>query len=236
MQTSSNTSLAPRFLTEPFRAVPRSDDLQAVEVLTRATGVFSEDEVLVARELVEETLERGEAASGYYHLFADGEGRLDGYACFGPIPMTANRYELYWIAVHPDAKRSGVGRLLAHAVEEWVRGERGTHIFCATSTRPEYWAARAFYEAQGFAQMADIADYHAGTTPPPPSRPRVHRTRIDKWRATRAGARHLPRKRGRKNHAELRVRLSRHTMTRPAATTTAAPASTVQVGTSWKMK
>lgn len=166
MQTSSTISLEPRFNTERFRSQTRPSDVDAVEALTRATGAFREDEVDCARELLEETLADGEEASGYYFLFADGadaEGnaRLDGYACFGPIPMTAGRYELYWIAVHPEAKRSGVGRQLARATEDAVRAEGGTHIFAVTSTKPEYWSARAFYEAQGYIKHADVPDYHA---------------------------------------------------------------------------
>jgi ribosomal protein S18 acetylase RimI-like enzyme len=161
MQTSWTTSLAQPLPTEPFRSQACPQDLDAVVALTRATGVFTEAEVEIARELVEENLERGADDSGYYVLFADGPDRLDGYACFGPIPGTENRFELYWIAVHPEAKRSGVGKLLARATEEVVRAEGGTHIFAATSTKADYWPARAFYEALGYAQVADIADYHA---------------------------------------------------------------------------
>lgn len=166
MQTSSSTSLARPFVTERFRAHPRPEDLGAVEALTRATAAFREDEVECARELIEEALQDGQDASGYYFLFADGadaEGRwrLDGYACFGPIPLTTGRYELYWIAVHPEARRSGVGKELARAVEDYVRTDGGTHIFAVTSTKPDYWGARAFYEAQGYVKHADVPDYHA---------------------------------------------------------------------------
>jgi ribosomal protein S18 acetylase RimI-like enzyme len=166
MQTLSSTSLARPSNTDRFRSAPLATDADAVEALTRAAGAFNASEVQIARELVEEALAEGCEKSGYHFLFADGmdangAARLDGYACFGPIPMAEGRFELYWIAVHPDARRSGVGRELARATEDWVRAGGGTHIFCATSTRPDYWAARAFYEAQGYTQHADIPDYHA---------------------------------------------------------------------------
>jgi ribosomal protein S18 acetylase RimI-like enzyme len=159
MPTSSTISPEPLSPTEGFRAGARPGDVDAVEALTRATGVFSEAEVEVARELVEDNLARGACVSGYHLIFADGIAGLDGYACYGPIPMTANRYELYWIAVHPAAGRSGLGKRLARATEDAVRDLGGTHLFCATSTRPDYWPARAFYQAQGFKQMADVTDY-----------------------------------------------------------------------------
>lgn len=161
MQTSSITSPVRRSAIETFRAVTRPGDASAIEALARATGVFSEEETIVARELLEENLARGEEASGYSFLFADGVGGLEGYACYGPIPMTAGRYELYWIAVHPGASRSGLGARLTRASEEAVRAAGGTHLFATTSTRPAYWAARAFYLAQGYRQMADVTDYYS---------------------------------------------------------------------------
>ena len=164
MQTSSSTLLAQPYRTErqsTYRFEARAADAAAVEELTRATGVFSADEVQIARELVEENLARGAEQSGYHLLFADGVGRLDGYACFGPIPMTTGRFELYWIAVHPGAARSGLGRKLTNAVEEWVREDGGTHVFATTSTRADYAPAHVFYEAQGFTKMADVPDYHS---------------------------------------------------------------------------
>jgi ribosomal protein S18 acetylase RimI-like enzyme len=166
MQTSSSTSLARPFVTECFRTEPRPEDVDAVEALTRATGAFRADEVDCARELLEEALRDGQEASGYYFLFADGvdaagNWRLDGYACFGPIPMTLGRYELYWIAVHPEARGTGIGKRLARQTEAAVRAEGGTHIFAVTSTKSDYWAARAFYEAQGYVKHADVPDYHA---------------------------------------------------------------------------
>jgi hypothetical protein len=33
---------------------------------------------------------------------ADHYGRLAGYTCFGPIPLTASSYDTYRIAVQPD--------------------------------------------------------------------------------------------------------------------------------------
>ena len=53
MPISSTTSRTQRLPTE-FRAAPRPHDADAVEALVRATGVFNDDEVVVARELVEE--------------------------------------------------------------------------------------------------------------------------------------------------------------------------------------
>ena len=76
-----------RELSPFFREEVRPEDRQAVGRLVRATGFFSEEEIGIAVELVEERLARGDA-SGYFFLFAEEGDRLLGYACFGPIPGT----------------------------------------------------------------------------------------------------------------------------------------------------
>ena len=144
-----------------FRSEVRAGDADAVENLVRTTGVFSTAEIAIARELVEAALAEGPEASGYHFLFADGPDGVRGYTCFGPISGTAGRYELYWIAVDPSERRSGLGKLLMQASEEAVRARGGAYLFAETSTRADYAAARKFYEAAGYRAMGEIADWYA---------------------------------------------------------------------------
>ena len=144
-----------------FRERPRKADVAEVERLVRLTGVFNEGEVAIARELIEENLARGGAeSSGYHFLFADGQNGVDGYTCFGPIAGTAGRWELYWIAVDPNAHRSGLGKRLQVASEEAVRARGGVMLIAETSTRADYGPARGFYLAQGYRLLAEIPDWH----------------------------------------------------------------------------
>ena len=88
-----------------WREMVRPGDPEAVRRLTEATGFFSAEEVVIAGELAQEHLAKGDA-SGYLFIFAadrfsDGTDRLAAYACFGPTPGTADSYDLYWIAVDP---------------------------------------------------------------------------------------------------------------------------------------
>jgi GNAT superfamily N-acetyltransferase len=135
-------------------------DAQAVEDLVRATGVFSEAEALIARELVEERLDRG-ARSGYEFLFLDDEEGLLGYACFGPIPCTQESFDLYWIAVRPERHGKGVGRRILQAAEEEIARAGGTRIYVETSTRAAYDPTRAFYERCGYTRAATLDDFYA---------------------------------------------------------------------------
>jgi ribosomal protein S18 acetylase RimI-like enzyme len=144
-----------------FRTSVTSGDAAAVEAIVRAAGVFSEAEIAIARELVEDNLARGSIASGYHFLFADGADGLDGYTAFGPIPGTDRRYELYWISVRKEAQRAKLAARLLKASEDEVQNMGGVMMIAETSTRPDYAPANEFYRAQGYTLLADIPDWHA---------------------------------------------------------------------------
>ena len=143
-----------------FRTILKAADEEAVERLVAATGVFSAEEIVIARELVEETRAAAKGAD-YRFLIAGGEAGIAGYTCFGPIPGTDRRYELYWIAVDPAARRRRLGIALLAATEAAVKELGGTHLFAETSTRPDYAPARGFYAANGYTLQAEVPDFHA---------------------------------------------------------------------------
>jgi ribosomal protein S18 acetylase RimI-like enzyme len=146
---------------EAFRTQTHSRDAEAIENLVRASGVFNAAEVAVARELVEENLAKGETASGYRFIIADGPNGIDGYTCYGPIPGTDGRYEVYWIAVSRGARGGGLAARLMAATEDAVRRMGGVWLFAETSTREDYTPARRFYVSQGYRQLAEIPEWHA---------------------------------------------------------------------------
>ena len=79
-------------------------------------------------------------ASGYHFVFAELDGRVVGYACYGPIALTVGSYDLYWIAVDKSVQGQGLGRKLMDTVAEIIRGEGGRNIYIETSTKPHYEA------------------------------------------------------------------------------------------------
>jgi ribosomal protein S18 acetylase RimI-like enzyme len=79
-----------------------------------------------------------------------------GYTCFGPIPGTEGRYDLYWLAVKPDQQRSGLGRELMARTEERVRKLGGDMLFANTSGLDAYRPARRFYRRCGYRQVAEL--------------------------------------------------------------------------------
>jgi ribosomal protein S18 acetylase RimI-like enzyme len=133
----------------------------AVEDLVRRTGFFSAAEVAIARELLDDLLEKG-AGSDYVAVFArDGrDGPLVGYACWGEIPCTEARYDLYWIAVDPDRQGEGIGQVLLAHVEASISKAGGAAIYVDTSSREQYGPTRAFYERSGYEVAAHLTDFY----------------------------------------------------------------------------
>jgi ribosomal protein S18 acetylase RimI-like enzyme len=143
-----------------WRAEVAPSDIAAIRDVTASTGFFLADEVDVAVELVEERLAKG-PASGYEFVLAESEGRLIGYATFGPIPCTESGFDLYWLAVRPEAQGMGLGRQIQREVEHRVRAMGGTRLYAETSGRPQYAPTRAYYEHAGFTLCELLEDYYA---------------------------------------------------------------------------
>ena len=125
-----------------------------LESIVRATGVFSEDEVGVALELFDE-------GGDYEFIGAFANDRLIGYACFGLTPSTDRTYDLYWIAVHPDAQRTGAGAALMSEVERQLEDRRARLVVVETSSREDYAPTRQFYHKRGYQEHARLRDFYA---------------------------------------------------------------------------
>jgi GNAT superfamily N-acetyltransferase len=144
-------------LTTPVLRTLNAADRGRIEEITRAAGLFREDEILVALEVFE-----GAAAGSpdYVALGAEHDGRLAGWICWGPTPCTLGTYDLYWMAVDPALQRTGVGTALVRAMERRLAGVARL-IVVETAGRPDYRDTRAFYQARGYSVAATIADFYA---------------------------------------------------------------------------
>ena len=125
-----------------------------LEIIVRATGVFSEAETGIALELFD-------ANDADYEFIGAFDGSvLAGFACFGPTPSTDRTYDLYWIAVHPDAQRSGAGAALMAEVERRLAERDGRIVIVETSSRPDYEATRRFYHKRGYLESVRVQDFY----------------------------------------------------------------------------
>jgi len=143
-----------------FRTELNAADRAAIRCLVESTGVFNAVELDCAVELADERLKEG-PASGYHFVFAELDGRVVGYACYGPIALTVGSYDLYWIAVDKAVQGQGLGRKIMDKVAEIIRGEGGRHVYIETSTKPQYQATRAFYERCDCPLVATLEDFYA---------------------------------------------------------------------------
>jgi D-alanine-D-alanine ligase len=143
-----------------FRYNPLQKDIEDVRQLISATGFSNPSEINVAVELVEERLTKGEK-SDYNFVFIEQDNRLLGYSCFGLIPCTVSSYDLYWIAIHPDFKRKGLGRIVLNETERLIYESNGTRIYIETSQRSHYSGTRSFYEQCGYNMVSILKDFYA---------------------------------------------------------------------------
>lgn len=110
-------------------------DGPVIDEISRLVCVFSADEVACVNELWNIYQERGHAGGYTFWVYRANE-RILGYACFGFHTLTQGVYDLYWIAVHPDAQGQGVGRALLAHVESRVIERGGYMLLIETSSLP----------------------------------------------------------------------------------------------------
>jgi GNAT superfamily N-acetyltransferase len=134
----------------------------AILEITANVGVFNSDEVETVGELLDEYYADSEE-SGYYFLSYREHGRVLGYVCWGPRPLSEGGYDLYWICVSKEAQGKGVGRALMKQLEIEALKRNGLWIIIETSSTEHYSAARQLYERSSYQKSMELADfYNAG--------------------------------------------------------------------------
>lgn len=142
-----------------LRTNVQPSDADAVRSIVTSTRNFSQEEIDIAVELVEERLAKGEE-SGYFFVFGELNGRVVSYTCFGPIPATKSSYDLYWIATLKEMHGKGIGKVVQLYTEEIIAKMGGTHIWIETSSRDDYIATREFYLRTGSKVAAILEDFY----------------------------------------------------------------------------
>jgi ribosomal protein S18 acetylase RimI-like enzyme len=137
------------------------DDIEPLMKILNDTKVFRQDELEVARELMEIAATQPEQRDYELATFVDETGEPQGYYCMGHTPMTEGTYDLYWIATRPALHGKGVGSELLRHCEERVRRAGGRLIVAETSSKPSYERTRAFYVRKGYREQGRISNYYA---------------------------------------------------------------------------
>jgi aminoglycoside 6'-N-acetyltransferase I len=137
----------------------RDGDREPIERIVAATGVFTDDELAIALELVDTVLGKPGQKDYRIRVYEEG-GKVLGYYCIGPTPATDATYDLYWIAVDPAAQGKGVGAQLDEHAAGLIRETGGRLVIAETSSRPAYDGTRAFYRRRGYEEVARIREYY----------------------------------------------------------------------------
>ncbi len=145
----------PEFDISPTRA----DEDEAILAMTVESGVFNKKENSTVRELLDGYYE-GPEISGYNFLSLREDGRLLGYACYGPRDLSNNGYDLYWICASIHARNKGVGRALMKRVEEEIAQLNGVWLVIETSDTDHYAPARRLYEHCGYTLSMYLPDFY----------------------------------------------------------------------------
>ena len=132
-------------------------DRDALDGIVRAQRNFTPEEMETAMEVIDEAL-AGDPE--YIVTVIEDEGRVTGYECHGPTPLTHGTFDLYWIAVDPRAQKRGYGQQLMRAAEDDVARRGGRLLLIETSSQESYGATIRFYERAGYDLAARIKNFY----------------------------------------------------------------------------
>ena len=146
-------------MTQQIRSLQASDR-PLIEGILRSDQTFRDDEIAVALELVDDALENSK--SDYWVRLLEFEGEAAGYICYGPTPMTACTYDLYWIVTHAQHRGKRVARSLVESMEAdlLARGPKA-QVRVETSQSEGYGAARKLYDRLGYPELARFTDFYS---------------------------------------------------------------------------
>ena len=135
-------------------------DGSQIQSITARAGVFSQEEIDSVPEMFKEYLSYGAEGSGYHFIVYRDEEQVLGFAIYGFRDLTEGVYDLFWVAVDPNARCRGVGRALVTACEDAVRALGGRMLIAETSGTPLYEPTRKFYFSMGYENEATIKDFY----------------------------------------------------------------------------
>jgi ribosomal protein S18 acetylase RimI-like enzyme len=137
-----------------------SGDRAAVAAIVQEVGNFSAPEVGCALELVDIYLHNPQQQDYRFVVAEDMRGKVCGYVCWGPTPLTLGTYDLYWIATTPAEHGRGAARTLMNHVEGQVAGERGRLLVVETSSKVSYSRTVGFYRSLGYDEASRIGNFY----------------------------------------------------------------------------
>lgn len=138
----------------------KNKDRDRITKILKETNMFTDEEIDVAVELIDEFIKNGEKSGYQIYTAVDEKDDPIGYICFGKRPLTQGVYDVYWIAVDPALQGNGVGKSLMKFVEQKIKEIGGNLILVETSSQEKYLKTRLFYKTCGYDEIARIKDFY----------------------------------------------------------------------------
>lgn len=142
-----------------------AEDIAPILAFLADTSFFRPDEVLIAREVLEDAVGKGAEVSGYHSWTAHADGRPVGWVCYGPTACTVHTFDIFWIGVDPAWQGHGIGRRLMDLAEKQIAPLGGRITVVETSGRELYDSTRAFYVRLGYQEAARLPDFYGPDDP-----------------------------------------------------------------------
>lgn len=138
----------------------KPSDVEGLEKLLKRIPNFNEEEVKVAMELIEITVNNPDQTD--YNIFVyEEDGRILGYHCTGKRPLTDAVYDLYWIVADPEHSGKGIGKNLLEHAENFVKERKGRWILAETSSKESYLSTQSFYLRNNYSIISEIKDFYS---------------------------------------------------------------------------
>jgi len=137
----------------------RPTDPKAIRELVKRSNVFNDVEIEIAGDLADAVLD-GSDTSYQFIFYRDASGNPIAYSCYGEIPLTDKRYDLYWIVVDPAYQGQGLAAKLIEETSARIVALGGSLLYAETSGTEAYSPARKFYAKHGFAEAARFPHFY----------------------------------------------------------------------------
>jgi GNAT superfamily N-acetyltransferase len=135
-------------------------DRSELKAILSSSGFFYDFEIEVALSLADETFDKGQEGSGYYWVRLIEDGKVIGFANFGPNPSSVHSYDIYWLAVLDKFRQKHYGSLILKKAEERIKELGGKIAWIETSGRPLYEPTRHFYLKNGYEIEGTLRDFY----------------------------------------------------------------------------
>lgn len=143
-----------------YRDQVHHSDRSRIFHLLSQSGQFSAREITHAMALFDAHDHHGQDSILHF-ILQEKDQDMHTCACYGPMPLSEQRFQLHWLAIDQNYRKAGLGKHLETVIEERVRKLGGCKIFAEASNQERHESLRHFYESCGYRLAAVVPDFYA---------------------------------------------------------------------------